>query len=154
VEAGGSALYNDFFNAPQGGFAMTGDKMAEDPGFAAAWNYAYIQAQRWVKTRDNFDELVRILNEEHGIDLPDAFFDPAVWAIDGKILSQDLGFDPAEMDTWMNFVAPFGNVAPDINDRWRSFVDVSGLHVAQEALGLDINPSADLSSGKELIDNF
>lgn len=155
VEAeGGSALYSDFLNAPQGGFAMTGDKMAEDPNFAAAWNHAYIKAQRWTKTRDNFDELVRILNEDHGIDLPEAFFDENVREIDGRILSQDLGFDPAEMDTWMDFVSPFGNVAPDINDRWRTFVDVSGLHVAQEALGLDLNPAADLSSGKELIENF
>lgn len=153
-EQGGSALYSDFLNAPQGGFAMTGDKMAEDPDFAAAWNYAYIQAQRWVKTRDNFEDLVKILNEDFGIDLPPAFFDPNVWEIDGRILSQDLGFDPAEMDTWMEFVAPFGNVATDINDRWRGFVDVSGLHVAQEALGLGINPAADLSSGQELIDNF
>lgn len=154
VEAGGAALYNDFFNAPQGGFAMTESAMAQDPGFAAAWNYAYIQAQRWVKTRDNFDDLVKVLSEDHGIDLPDAFFDPEVWAIDGTILSQDLGFDPAEMDTWMDFVIPFGNVAPDINSKWRGFVDVSGLHVAQAALGLDTNPSADLSTGKELIDNF
>ena len=151
---GGSALFSDFFNAPQGGFVMTADKMAEDEGFAAAWCYAYIQAHRWVKTRDNFDELVRILSEEHGIDLPDAFFDPNVYEIDATILSQDLGFDPAEMDTWMDFVAPFGNVPADINDRWRNYVDVSGLHVAQEALGLPANPAADLSSGKELIANF
>ncbi len=153
-EAGGGALYQDFFNAPQGGFAMTSDELAADPDFAAAWNYAYINAQRWVKTRDNFDDLVRILSEEFQIDLPDAFFDPNVWEIDGKILSQDLGFDPAEMDSWMDFVIPFGNVPPDINDNWRNYFDISGLHVAQEALGLDINPSADLSSGEEKIDNF
>ena len=154
VEAGGGALYQDFFNAPQGGFAMTSEELAADPDFAAAWNYAYINAQRWVKTRDNFDDLVRILSEEFQIDLPDAFFDPEVWEIDGKILSQDLGFDPVEMDAWMDFVIPFGNVAPDINDQWRSYFDISGLHVAQAALGLDLNPSADLSSGKELVDNF
>ena len=153
-EAGGGALYQDFFNAPQGGFAMTSDELSADPDFAAAWNYAYINAQRWVKTRDNFDDLVRILSEEFQIDLPDAFFDPNVWEIDGKILSQDLGFDPAEMDSWMHFVIPFGNVPPDINDNWRNYFDISGLHVAQEALGLDINPSADLSSGEEKIDNF
>jgi len=154
TDAGGSVLYNDFLNAPQGGFAMTSDKMAEDPNFAAAWNYAYIQAQRWVKTRDNFDDLVSILSDEFGIDLPDAFFDEQVWTIDGTILTQDLGFDPAEMDKWMDFVSPFGNVAPDINTRWRTFVDPSGLHVAQEALGLDPNPSADLSTGKENLGNY
>ena len=102
----------------------------------------------------DFDDLVRILSEEFEIDLPDAFFDPNVWEIDGSIMSQDLGFDPVEMDAWMDFVIPFGNVAPDINTKWRSYFDVSGLHVAQAALGLDINPSADLSSGKENIDNF
>ncbi len=154
VEAGGGALYQDFLNAPQGGFAMTSEELAADPDFAAAWNYGYINAQRWCKTRDNFDDLVRILSEEFEIDLPDAFFDPAVWEIDGTIMSQDLGFDPAEMDAWMDFVIPFGNVAPDINDKWRGYFDLSGLHVAQTALGLDINPSADLSSGKENIENF
>ncbi len=151
---GGSALYSDFFNVPQGGFVMTGDKRNEDPGFAAAWNYAYIQAQRWTKTRANFDELVRILSEDHGIDLPDAFFDENVWRIDATILSQDLGFDPAQMDWWMEFVVPYGNVAPDINDKWRDWVDVSDLHTAQEALGLDTNPALDLTEGKELVENF
>lgn len=154
VEAGGKALYSGSLNAPQGGFAMTSKKMAEDPGFAAAWNYAYIQAQRWVKTRDNFDELVRILSEEHGIDLPDAFFDEDVWRIDGEILTQDLGFSPDEMDKWLEFLIPFADLAPDINDKWRGMVDLTGLHAAQTALGLDINPSADLSTGEEKIANF
>jgi hypothetical protein len=107
-----------------------------------------------VKTRDNFDELVRILSEEHAIDLPEAFFDEEVWRIDGEILTQDLGFSPDEMDTWLEFVAPFADVAPDINDRWRGMVDLTGLHAAQTALGLDINPSADLSTGEEKIANF
>jgi ABC-type nitrate/sulfonate/bicarbonate transport system substrate-binding protein len=154
VAEGGSALYTGSLNAPQGGFAMSSEKMAEDPGFVAAWSHAYIQAQRWVKTRDNFDELVRILSEEHAIDLPEAFFDEEVWRIDGEILTQDLGFSPDEMDTWLEFVAPFADVAPDINDRWRGMVDLTGLHAAQTALGLDLNPSADLSTGEEKIANF
>ena len=62
--------------------------------------------------------------------------------------------DPAEMDAWMEFVVPFGNVPPDINDHWRDYFDLTGLHMAQEAHGLDLNPVADLSSGQELIDNF
>ena len=67
-------------------------------------------------------------------------------------MTQDLGFDPAQMDRLMEFVIPFGNVAPDINDRWRGFFDVSGLHVAQTALGLDTNPTADITSGEEKIE--
>jgi ABC-type nitrate/sulfonate/bicarbonate transport system substrate-binding protein len=150
---GGGALYQDFLNAPQGGFAMLTEDLA-DPSFAAAWNYAYINAHRWVKTRDNFDDLARILSEEFGIDLPDAFFDENVAEIDRLLLTQDMGFDPAEMDAWMEFVVPFGNVPPDINDHWRDYFDLTGLHMAQEAHGLDLNPAADLSSGQELIDNF
>lgn len=152
VEAGGSALYNDFLPLPQFGFAMTAEKMAEDPDFPAAWAHGYIQAQRWCKDQNNFDDMVRILSEEFEIDLPDAFFDEAVYLIDNRTMTQDLGFDPAQMDRLMEFVIPFGNVAPDINDRWRGFFDVSGLHVAQTALGLDINPAADLSSGVEKVD--
>lgn len=150
-EAGGGALYNDFLPFPQFGFAMTTQAIEEDPDFPAAWAYAYINAQRWVKTEDNFDDLVRILSEEFGIDLPPAFFDPAVYEVDNRHLTEDLGFDPAEMDNLLNFVVPFGNVAPDINDRWRGYVDVSGLHVAQAALGLELNPLADLSDGEEKI---
>jgi len=33
-------------------------------------------------------------------------------------------------------------------------VDVSGLHAAQDALGIATNPSADLTSGTSLLDNF
>lgn len=153
-EAGGSALYQDFFPWPQGGFVMTSEELDADPDFAAAWNHAYIKSQRYVKDFDNFDNVVRILSEEFGIDLPDAFFDETVRDIDGTLLTADLGFDPVEMDNLMDFVSPFGNVAPDINDRWRDWVDVSGLHRAQEALGLDLNPSADLSSGSQNIDNL
>ncbi len=119
VEAGGSALYNDFLPLPQFGFAMTQEAIDADPDFPAAWAYAYINAQRWVKDPNNFDDLTRILSEEFEIDLPDAFFDDAVYQIDNRTMTQDLGFDPAEMDRLMEFVIPFGNVAPDINDRWR-----------------------------------
>ena len=68
------------------------------------------------------------------------------------IATQDLGFSPDAMDEWMAFVAPFGNVRENIP--WRDYTDIAGLHVAQEALGLPNNPSADLSSGQELTANF
>ena len=151
VEAeGGNTLYNDALDAPQGGFGMLQSKIDEDPGFPAAWAHAYIKAQRFVKDPDNAEEVGRLLVEDHGIDLPDAF--AIVYEADAGILTQDLGFSPDAMDEWIAFLAPFGNVRPDIP--WRDFVDVTQLHVAQEALGLDLNPSADLTTGEELIANF
>jgi len=151
VEAeGGSVLYQKFRPAPQGGFGMLQSKIDDDPGFPAAWAYAYIQAQRFVKTISNRDEVARMLNEDHGIDLPPAF--DTVYELDGQVLSQDLGFDPAEMDSWLEFLVPFAEVPPGVP--WRDYTDVSGLHVAQEALGLPKNPSADFSSGQELVENF
>ncbi|MFV2001216.1 MAG: ABC transporter substrate-binding protein [Acidimicrobiia bacterium] len=147
---GGNVLYQEFRPSPQGGFGMLQSKIDEDPGFPAAWAYAYIQAQRFVKTVDNRDEVARILNEDHGIDLPPAF--ATVYELDAQVLSQDLGFDPVEMDDWLAFVAPFAEVPADV--AWRDYTDVSGLHVAQAALGLPTNPSADLSTGEELIANF
>ncbi len=150
-EAGGKALYNDFLPLPQFGFAMRTEDIEADPDFPAAWAYAYIQAQRWAKDPANFDDLVRILSEEFEIDLPPAFFEDSVYQIDNNTMTQDLGFDPAEMDRLMEFVIPFGNVAPDINDRWRGYFDITGLHRAQEALGLPLNPSADLSTGEEKV---
>lgn len=147
---GGGALFQGYLPSPQGGFGMLQSKIDEDPNFPAAWNYAFIQAQRFVKDLDNAEEVRRILVEEFEIDFPDNAW--GVYDIDAEILSQDLGFDPVEMDAWMDFVAPFGNVRQGVP--WRDFTDVSGLHVAQAALGLDINPAADFSSGKELTDNF
>ena len=48
----------------------------------------------------------------------------------------------------MTFIGPFNDLPADINDKWRAHFDVSGLHVAQEALGISPpNPAADLSSG-------
>jgi ABC-type nitrate/sulfonate/bicarbonate transport system substrate-binding protein len=149
-EVGGSALYQDFLNSPQGGFGMLQSKIDEDPNFPVAWNYAYLQAQRYVKTLANKEEVRSILNDEFQIDFPDNAWE--VFDLDATILSQDLGFDPAEMDEWLGCVAPFGNVREDIP--WRDYTDVSYLHQAQEALDLDPNPAADLSSGQELIDNF
>lgn len=149
-EAGGSALYQDFLDSPQGGFGMLQSKIDEDPNFPAAWNYAWTKAQRYVKTLANKDEVKRILVEDYEIDFPDNAW--AVYDLDATIATQDLGFSPDAMDEWMAFVAPFGNVREDIP--WRDYTDVTGLHVAQEALGLPINPSADLSSGQELTANF
>lgn len=149
-EAGGSALFQDFMNSPQGGFGMLQSKIDEDPNFPAAWAYAYIKAQQFVKTKDNFEEVRRILTEEWEIDFPDTAF--SVMDLDATIMTQDLGFDPAEMDAWMAFVAPFGNVREGIP--WRDYTDVSGLHVAQTALGLANNPAADFSSGQELTANY
>ena len=37
---------------------------------------------------------------------------------------------------------------------WRDYVDLTGLHAAQDALGIAINPSADLTSGTTLLGNF
>ena len=144
-------LYNDFLPLPQFGFAMRTEDIEADPDFPAAWAYAYIQAQRWAKDPANFDDLVRILSEEFEIDLPEAFFVDEVYQIDNNTMTQDLGFDPAEMDNLMNFVIPYGNVPPDINDKWRGYFDITGLHRAQAALGLEFNPSADLSTGEEKV---
>ena len=147
---GGSALYQDFLDSPQGGFGMLQSKIDEDPNFPAAWNYAWTKAQRYVKTLANKDEVKRILVEEWEIDFPDNAWE--VYDLDATIATQDLGFSPDAMDEWMAFVAPFGNVRENIP--WRDYTDIAGLHVAQEALGLAINPSADLSSGNELTANF
>jgi hypothetical protein len=78
----------------------------------------------------------------------------AVYDIISEELTQDNGFSPAKMDEWMTFTQPFNDLPPDINDKWRSHVDVSGLHVAQQALGLDTNPALDLSSGESLLSNL
>ncbi len=149
-EVGGSALFQDFLNSPQGGFGMLQSKIDEDPNFPAAWAYAYIKAQQFCKTKANFEEVRQILNDDWEIDFPDTAY--SVFDLDATIMTQDLGFDPAEMDTWMDFLTPFGNVRDGVP--WRDYTDVSGLHVAQAALGLELNPTADFSAGKENVANY
>ena len=70
------------------------------------------------------------------------------------IYTADNGFDPSEMDDWMTFIGPFTDLPDDINDKWRNHFDVTGLHAAQETLGLDVNPAADLSSGTTTTENL
>jgi len=147
---GGNTLFNDTLDAPQGGFGMLTSKVEEDPGFPAAWAHAYIKAQRFVKDPANAEEVGRILNEDHGIDLPEAF--AIVYEADAGILTQDLGFDPDAMQSWLEFLAPFGNVRADIP--WRDYMNLDGLWVAQDALGLTMNPNETITEGEELIANF
>jgi len=142
---GGGALFQDFLSAPQAGFTVTQAVRDEYPGFTAAWNHAWIQSQRFCKTQSNKDEVIQILADDWDIEIPPNL--EAVYDLVSTIYTADNGFDPAEMDSWMDFIKPFNELPDDINDKWRAHFDVSGLHVAQEALGLDINPSADLSSG-------
>ena len=68
-------------------------------------------------------------------------------------MTQDLGFDPAKMDGWMEFMTPLDD-ALYAGLPWRDYTDVSHLHRAQDALGLPMNPSLDLSSGTTLLDNL
>ena len=142
---GGSALFQDFLSAPQAGFATTQAIRDQDPGFSAAWNHAWIKSQRFCKTQANKDEVIQIMNDDWGFEVIPTLQD--VYDVVSTIYTADNGFDPAEMDAWMDFIGPFNDVPDDINDRWRTYFDMSGLHVAQEALGLPINPALDLSSG-------
>ena len=145
TEAGGSALFQEFLSAPQAGFALTQAVRDENPNFSAAWNHAWIKSQRFCKTVANKDEVVQILLDDWEIEIPPNNI--AVYEIDAEIMTADNGFDPAEMDNWMDFIGPFTELPDDINDRWRDYFDLSGLHVAQDELGLPNNPAADLSSG-------
>lgn len=149
---GGSALFQEFLSAPQAGFATTQAVRDQDPGFSAAWNYAWIKSQRYCKTQANKEEVISIMEDEWGFEVIPTLQD--VYDVVSNIYTGDNGFDPAEMDAWMDFIGPFNDVPDDINARWRNYFDLSGLHVAQEALGLPINPAADLSSGTTTTENF
>lgn len=140
---GGSAIYNEPRLDPQAGFGVLQSTLEEYPTFAAAWNYAYIKSQQWVKDPANWEEGREILVSEFGIDYPDNTF--AAMDIDAGIMTSDLGWSPDAMDELMAFQQPLGGYREDLP--WRDYVDVSWLHAAQEAHGLATNPAADLSSG-------
>lgn len=150
-EAGGDALFVGQRQDPQAGFAVRQATMAEHPDFVAAWCYAYIKSQQWCKDPGNWEEMREIMVNEHGLDYPDNTFN--VLDIDTGIMTQELGFDPTLMDGWMEFMTPLDESLYE-GLPWRNYVDVSGLHAAQDALGIATNPSADLTSGTSLLDNF
>lgn len=145
---GGSALYVGSRPEPQNGWGILRSTLDEHPDFATAWIYAYIQAQRWCKDPENYEEMRRIIVEEHGLDYPDNAWQ--VRDIDNELLTQDHGFVPDEMTEHLNFAAPFVGAPQDLP--WRDYTDVTFLHQAQEAHGLDTNPTADLTSGQNLTD--
>ena len=118
--------------------------MEAHPDFVAAWCYAYIKSQQWVKNPDNWEEAREIIVNDWGLDFPDNSF--AVYDIDASIMTSDLGFSPDAMDGWMEFMTPLDDALYE-GLPWRDYTDVSGLHVAQEALGLPTNPSLDLTTG-------
>lgn len=149
---GGTALFQDFLSAPQAGFCVTEAIRSEHPDFSAAWNHAWINAQRFCKTQANKDEVIQILADDWEIEVPPN--SEAVYDLDSTIFTADNGFDPSAMDEWMTFIKPFNDLPDDINDKWRAYFDLTGLHTAQEALELDINPSADLSSGTDTTANL
>ena len=69
---------------------------SEDPGFAAAWNYAWIQSQRFCKTQANKEEVIQILADDWELEIPPNL--DAVYDVVSTIYTADNGFDPAEMD--------------------------------------------------------
>lgn len=150
-EAGGSALFVGSRPDPQAGLAITTEVLDANPDFAVAFIYAYIKSQRWVKDPANWEEARTIIVNDFGLDYPDNTF--AVMDIDGGIMTQDFGWDPAGMDTWMEFMTPLDDALyPGLP--WRDYVVTDALHQAQTDLGLDTNPAADLTSGTTMVDNF
>ncbi len=90
----------------------------------------------------------RIIVEEQGLDYPENAWE--VRDIDNELMTQDHGFNPDLMTEHLNFAAPFVEAPQDMP--WRDYTDVSFLHQAQEAHGLETNPEADLSSGENHIE--
>ena len=136
-EVGGSAIYNKPRLDPQAGFGVLRSTLDEYPNFATAWNYAYIKGQQFVKDPANWEETRETIVNEFGLDYPDNSY--AAFQFDADIMTSDLGWNPDDMDTWLEFLSDFEDYRwPGMP--WRDYVDLSYLHAAQDALGLPQNP--------------
>ncbi len=144
---GGGAIYTGFRLDPQAGWGMLQSKIDQYPMFPVAWNYAYIKANNWMRDPANWEEAREILTGEFNLDVPDNVF--AALDIDANMLTPDLGWSPDEMDSLMAFSQPFAEYREDLP--WRDYVNLDPLYAAQEAHGLALNPSADLSTGETLV---
>ena len=123
---------------------MLQSKIDEFPMFPVAWNYAYIKANNWMKDPNNWEEAREILANEVGLDYPDNVV--AALPIDAGMLTEDLGWNPDEMDSLMAFSQELGGYRADLP--WRDYVNLDPPYAAQEAHGLALNPSADLTTGE------
>lgn len=141
---GGGAIYTGFRNDPQAGWGMLQSKIDEFPMFPVAWNYAYIKANQWMKDPNNWEEAREIMAGEFGLDYPDNVV--AALPIDAGMLTEDLGWNPDEMDALMAFSQELGGYRADLP--WRDYVNLEPLFAAQDAHGLPNNPSADLTTGE------
>ena len=142
-EVGGGAIYNKPRPDPQAGFGVLRSTLDQYPNFATAWNYAYIKGQQFVKDPANWEETRETIVNEFGLDYPDNTY--AAFQFDADIMTTDLGWNPDDMDAWLEFLSPFEDYRwPEMP--WRDYVDLSYLHAAQDALGLPQNP-VDVNTG-------
>lgn len=137
-EAGGKFISEELTNAPQEGFAVMGDWLAENGDTVQAWLMADLKARQWLLEPANKEQAYQIM-VDLGYEIPDSFRD--LYDVELAQLSRDGGFENAEaMDAFAAELALTGDL-PEGTD-WRPFFNFDPLWKAQEALGMPKRPAS------------
>ncbi len=138
VEAGGKFIFQELVDAPQEGFAVMGDWLADNEDTIQAWLVADLKAREWLMKPENKERAYQIMIDL-GYEIPDSFRD--LYEVELAQLSRDGGFENAEaMDAFVRDLAVTGALPEGLD--WRPFFNFEYLWKAQEALGMPKRPAS------------
>jgi ABC-type nitrate/sulfonate/bicarbonate transport system substrate-binding protein len=138
-EAGGKFLFEETAKVPQVGWSA-GKLMQESPETAAAFLAATLKARQFIIDQANKDEVLATMKDK-GFEIPPSFADAYSHENEPGYHVADGGFDPADMDKFVNEQIQLKAIPPGTD--WHDYVDLVPLWRAQKALGLPLNPSPD-----------
>jgi ABC-type nitrate/sulfonate/bicarbonate transport system substrate-binding protein len=137
-EAGGKFLLKKLYPSPQLAWATTEKMLAEDPEGVAAFLAATLKARQFILDPANKDEVLALM-EEKKFELPQSFKDAYETENAPDYRGRDGGWDPSEMDAFIEEAIELEAVPP--NTDWREYVDLTPLWRAQKAVGLENRPA-------------
>ncbi|MBS3941311.1 MAG: ABC transporter substrate-binding protein [Actinobacteria bacterium] len=141
-EAGGQFIYEQFAENPQEGLLVMGDFYEENYDTVVAFWEATLKARQdmyeAIDDEEKKAEIYRIMREDYGFDIPEPF--ETVFQLEVEQVSPDGGFETDLMDALVEEQIELGNLPEDID--WRSYVDLTALHEAQERVGIDLRPAS------------
>jgi ABC-type nitrate/sulfonate/bicarbonate transport system substrate-binding protein len=138
-QAGGKFLFEETAKVPQVGWSAL-KLMKESPETAAAFLAATLKARQFIDDQANKDEVLSIMKAK-GFEIPPSYADAYSHENNPDYHVADGGFDPADMDKFVDEQIQLKVIAPGTD--WRDYVDLVPLWRAQKAIGLPLNPSPD-----------
>jgi NitT/TauT family transport system substrate-binding protein len=136
-KAGGKFLLQETAQVPQVGWSVN-ELLQDSPETVAAFLSATLKARQFITDVANKDEVLSLM-ETKKFELPQDYKDAYEAENDPNYHTSDGGFDPADMDKFIDTQIDL-KVVPEGTD-WRDWVNLVPLWRAQKSLGLPLRPS-------------